>query len=58
MHNRDKTFFLEDILESVDAIFDYIKYIEFEDFRKDRKTFNWCICYSLKKQITNIPIHK
>ena len=39
MHNRDKTLFLEDILESIDAIFDYIKYIEFEDFKKDRKTY-------------------
>ncbi len=39
MHKRDKKLFLEDILESINAIEDYIKYIDFEYFRKDRKTY-------------------
>ena len=39
MHKRDKNLFLEDILESINAIEDYIKYIDFEDFKKDRKTY-------------------
>ena len=39
MHNRDKNLFLEDILESVNAIEDYIKYINFDEFKNDRKTY-------------------
>ena len=38
-HNRDKTLFLQDILESIDSVFDYIKGYEFEDFKNDKKTY-------------------
>ena len=36
---RDKNLFIEDILNSIDYIFDYVKGYEFEDFKNDRKTF-------------------
>ena len=36
---RDKLFFVEDILESIDFIFQHIYGYEFEDFKNDRKTF-------------------
>ena len=39
MHNRNKNLFLIDILESINAIEDYVKYIEFEEFKSDRKTY-------------------
>ncbi len=39
MCERDKNLFLEDILESINAIEDYIKYIEFGEFKSDRKTY-------------------
>ena len=39
MQNRDKNLFLEDILESVNAIEDYIKYMNFDEFINDRKTY-------------------
>ena len=37
MQNRDKNLFIEDILESVNAIEDYIKYMNFDEFINDRK---------------------
>ena len=37
MQDRDKNLFLEDILESVNAIKDYIKYMNFDEFINDRK---------------------
>ena len=36
---REKTLFYNDILESIEAIFDYVKGLEFEDFETDRKTY-------------------
>jgi len=36
---RDKNLYIEDILNSIDYIFDYVKGYEFEDFKNDRKTF-------------------
>jgi len=37
---RDKTLFYEDILESTNAILDYTKGYELDDFKSDRKTHN------------------
>jgi len=36
---RDKILFAEDILESIDAIFDFVAGIEFDEFKEDRKTY-------------------
>ncbi len=36
---REKELFYIDILDSIEAIFDYVKGIEFEDFKADRKTY-------------------
>jgi uncharacterized protein with HEPN domain len=38
MH-RDKSLFLDDILESVNAIESYVVYIDFDEFKNDRKTY-------------------
>jgi len=37
---RDKTLFYEDILEATNAILDYTKGYNLEDFKNDRKTHN------------------
>jgi uncharacterized protein with HEPN domain len=39
MCKRNKELFLEDITESIDAIFDYIQGYDLEDFKRDRKTY-------------------
>jgi len=39
MFKRNKHLFLNDIIESINAIFDYVKGYELEDFKKDRKTY-------------------
>ena len=39
MCKRNKELFLEDITESIDAIFDYIQGYNLEDFKRDRKTY-------------------
>jgi len=36
---RDKYLFVEDILDSINAIENYIKYTDFEEFENDRKTY-------------------
>jgi len=36
---RSKELFLNDILESINAIYDYIEGYELEDFKNDRKTY-------------------
>jgi uncharacterized protein with HEPN domain len=36
---RSKELFLNDILESIDAIYDYVQGYDLEDFKNDRKTF-------------------
>jgi len=36
---RDKNLFIEDILNSIDYIFEYLNGYEYEDFKSDRKTF-------------------
>ncbi|WP_457564756.1 HepT-like ribonuclease domain-containing protein [Caminibacter sp.] len=36
---RSKELFLEDIAESIEAIFEYVKGYELEDFKNDRKTY-------------------
>jgi len=36
---RTKRQFLEDILESIEAIYEYVKYIDFSEFKTDRKTY-------------------
>jgi uncharacterized protein with HEPN domain len=36
---RDKKLFVEDIIESINSIFDYIAGMEYDDFKKDRKTY-------------------
>lgn len=39
MSKRDKNLYLEYILESINAIEDYVKYMEFDEFINDRKTY-------------------
>ena len=39
MSTRDKKLFLNDIVESIDAIFDHIKGYDLGDFKSDRKTY-------------------
>ena len=36
---RDKTLYADDIISSIEYIFEYVKGVEFEDFKNDRKTF-------------------
>jgi uncharacterized protein with HEPN domain len=36
---RDKNLYLEDILESINAIEDYVKYMNYNEFINDRKTY-------------------
>jgi len=38
MH-RDKSLFLDDILEAIRAIESYVVYIDFDEFKNDRKTY-------------------
>ena len=38
MSKRDRTLFVEDILESIELIWDYTKGLDYEDFTRDRKT--------------------
>lgn len=38
MSKREWTLFLEDILESIGLIEEYVEGMEFDDFKKDRKT--------------------
>jgi uncharacterized protein with HEPN domain len=38
MH-RSKELFVEDIKESIDAIFEYLVDVDFNEFKKDRKTY-------------------
>ena len=40
MSKRDWRLFVEDILESIDLIEAYVKDMEFDDFRNDRKTID------------------
>ncbi|MEW5807725.1 MAG: DUF86 domain-containing protein [Acidobacteriota bacterium] len=40
MSNRDWKLFVEDILESLSLIEEYARNMEFEDFKKDRKTID------------------
>jgi uncharacterized protein with HEPN domain len=39
MFKRNKHLFLNDIIESINAFFDYVKGYELENFKKDRKTY-------------------
>jgi len=36
---RSKELFIEDIYDSINAIEEYVKYIDFEEFKNDRKTY-------------------
>jgi uncharacterized protein with HEPN domain len=36
---RDKNLYADDIISSIEYIFEYVKGMEFEDFKEDRKTF-------------------
>jgi uncharacterized protein with HEPN domain len=36
---RDKTLYADDLINSIEYIFEYVKGMEFEDFKNDRKTF-------------------
>ena len=36
---RDKNLYADDIINSIKYIFEYVKGMEFEDFKNDRKTF-------------------
>ncbi len=38
-YKRDKELYLRDIIESINAIFDYVHGYELEDFKNDRKTY-------------------
>jgi len=38
MSKREWRLFVEDILESIELIEDYVRGMDFDDFRKDRKT--------------------
>ena len=38
MH-RSKSMFIQDIVESIDAIFEYVVDVELDDFKNDRKTY-------------------
>lgn len=38
MSKREWHLFVEDILESIELIEDYVKGIDFDEFKKDRKT--------------------
>ncbi|MBV1767616.1 MAG: DUF86 domain-containing protein, partial [Methanobacterium sp.] len=40
MSSRDQILFLEDILESIQFIDQYICYLDYSDFINDRKTFD------------------
>jgi hypothetical protein len=40
MPKRDLKLFVNDIKESIEAIFDYIKILEFDEFIEDRKTYS------------------
>jgi len=40
MLNRDIRLFVDDIKDSVDAIFSYVHLMSFEDFISDRKTYS------------------
>jgi len=40
MPKRDMKLFVSDIKESCEAIFEYVKYLDFDDFIKDRKTYS------------------
>ena len=40
MPKRDKRLYLEDILDSSEAIKEFTKDLNFEDFRNDRKTYS------------------
>jgi len=40
MFNRDKRLYIEDILDSAEAIKEFTKDLNFEDFRSDRKTYS------------------
>ena len=40
MPKRDKRLYLEDILDSAEAIKEFTKDLNFEDFRDDRKTYS------------------
>jgi len=40
MSKREWKLFVEDILESTELIEQYIKYLEFNDFSKDKKTID------------------
>jgi uncharacterized protein with HEPN domain len=40
MSKKDWHFFLEDIIEAIGFIDEYVKGMEFEDFKKDRKTID------------------
>ena len=39
MYKRDKKLFLNDIIESIDAISDYVKGYELEDFKTNRLVY-------------------
>ncbi len=39
MYKRDKKLFLNDIIESIDAILDYVKGYELEDFKTNRLVY-------------------
>ena len=40
MSRRDWRLFVEDIIESIDLIESYVKDMELDDFKKDRKTID------------------
>ena len=40
MPKRDMKLFVSDIKESCEAIFEYVKDLDFDDFIKDRKTYS------------------
>ena len=39
MSNRSSELFLNDIIESIDAIFSYLVDVDFDEFKSDRKTY-------------------